>query len=367
MSDDLHIHGVVLPGGEERDLFVRDGSITFDTVNDPTPILEHGYVVPGLVDMHSHLPFNSPAPEGATWEEAARASARVELEAGVLAVRDPGGPTPTDIGPSQGLPRIFTAGRFLAAPGHMFPEHGQVEVMDDRLPDAAEEQLRSGVGWVKVIGDFPIPGKGFEPAFRPETLTEVIRRVHGLGGRAAIHAIMAETVATAVEAGFDSIEHGLMIRPEDAAKMAERGAALIPTMISTPGWLPGVLQQMSVPDDEIRRAADAVERHAATVRAAWEAGVTLLAGTDAGIVSHGLVREEVKLLADAGVPIEEALAAASWGARSFLGLPGIEEGARADLVAFDRDPLEDPGVLATPVLIVLDGTIVYSSAGSAAG
>lgn len=357
MTKDLHIRGVVLPDGVRRDVFVRSGRISFDSSGDARTILDGGYLVPGLVDAHCHLPFNAPAPEGASWEEAARASARLELESGVLVVRDPGGPTPQGLGPTQGFPRTFTAGRFLAAPGHMFPEHGQVEVDDDQLPEAAEEQFRSSGGWVKVIGDFPIPGKGFEPAFRAETLANVAKRVHSLGGRLAVHAIMSETIAAAVDAGFDSIEHGLMIQPEHVAEMARRGTALTPTMISTPVWLPAVLRQMGIPDGEIDKIVTAVEHHAATVRTAWESGVTLLAGTDSGVVPHGLVRDEIRLLAEAGVPIADAVAAGSWKARSFLGLPGIEEGAPADLVAFERDPLEDPSALARPILIVLDGVV----------
>jgi len=358
VSQTLHVRGAVLPDGTERDLFIRDHTFTFEPAGDATTILEHGYLIPGLVDVHSHLPFNSPAPSGASWDDAARGSAKLELDSGVLALRDPGGPTPVGFGPSIGLPRTFTAGRFLAAEGHMFPEHGQIDVTDGRLADAAEEQWRDSGGWVKVIGDFPLPGRGFDLAFQPEALAEVARRVHGLGGRVAIHAIAAETIEAAIEAGFDSIEHGLMLRPDQAERMASRGIALTPTLISTPAWLPGFLQQLDAPDEEVRRTADAVGRHAATVRGAWEAGVTLLAGTDAGVVAHGLVHREVGLLSAAGIPIEQALAAASWRAREFLGLPAIQEGAPADLVAFDRNPLEDPGTLASPRLIVLDGMVM---------
>jgi imidazolonepropionase-like amidohydrolase len=364
MSQTLHVRGAVLPDGTVRDLFIRDHALTFEPGEDATTILDHGYLIPGLVDVHSHLPFNSPAPAGASWDEAARASAKAEIAAGVLALRDPGGPTPPGFGPSIGLPRTFTAGRFLAAEGHMFPEHGQLDVTDDLIADAAVEQWTASGEWVKVIGDFPLPGRGFDLAFHPEALAEVVRRVHDVGGRVAIHAVAADTIEAAIEAGFDSIEHGLMLRPDQAGRMASRGIALVPTLISTPAWLPGFLKQLEVPDEEVRRTAEAVERHAATVRAAWEAGVTVLAGTDAGVVAHGLVHREVALLSDAGIPVEDALAAASWGARAFLGLSSIQEGAPADLVAFERNPLEDPSVLASPILIVLDGTVLKVSSGA---
>jgi imidazolonepropionase-like amidohydrolase len=92
--------------------------------------------------------------------------------------------------------------------------------------------------------------------------------------------------------------------------------------------------------------------------AAVEAGLPVLAGTDAGLVPHGLVATEVALLVQAGIDPLVALGAASWTARSWLGLPGIEDGAPADLVAYRDDPRTDPAVLTEPTVVVLDGRIV---------
>jgi imidazolonepropionase-like amidohydrolase len=94
------------------------------------------------------------------------------------------------------------------------------------------------------------------------------------------------------------------------------------------------------------------------IAAAVDAGVTILAGTDAGAVPHGEIREEIALLHEAGVPAEVALAAGSWTARSFLGVPGIEEGAPADLVAYREDPRPDLGVLQKPALRMLGGRLI---------
>jgi imidazolonepropionase-like amidohydrolase len=95
------------------------------------------------------------------------------------------------------------------------------------------------------------------------------------------------------------------------------------------------------------------------VRAAFEAGVPVFAGTDAGGgIEHGRIAEEVRALAAAGLPAESALGAASWAARSWLGLPCIEEGAPADVVVYDADPRADLDVLARPVLTLLRGRLV---------
>jgi imidazolonepropionase-like amidohydrolase len=102
-------------------------------------------------------------------------------------------------------------------------------------------------------------------------------------------------------------------------------------------------------------------RHPGLVRAAYEAGVTVLAGTNSlgGAGSpHSLVAEEVRRLARAGMPAEAALGAGSWTARRWLGLPGLEEGAPADVVAYPTDPRRDLAVLDEPSRIMLRGRIV---------
>ncbi len=201
---------------------------------------------------------------------------------------------------------------------------------------------------MKVIGDWRVDDERV-PTFDPATLAGLVRRVHDAGGRVAIHAILAETVEMAVAAGCDSIEHGTFAAETMVAAIADRGIALTPTIgaVTSP-----------VPDDAApathewaRAMGQSIRR---VVRDAWEAGVVLLAGSDIAI-AHGEIRREIELLAACGLPAEAALAAGSWAARAFLGLPGIEEGAPADVVAYARDPREDLFVLAEPVAIVLDG------------
>ena len=85
----------------------------------------------------------------------------------------------------------------------------------------------------------------------------------------------------------------------------------------------------------------------------------MFAGTDAGGgIEHGLIVDEIRALAAAGLPAEAALAAASWGARDWLGLACIEEGAPADLVVYDADPRADLDALARPALMLLRGNVV---------
>jgi len=92
------------------------------------------------------------------------------------------------------------------------------------------------------------------------------------------------------------------------------------------------------------------------VRAAYEAGIPIYVGTDAGgTLPHGLVAREVEELVSAGLPPAAAVSAACWAAREWLGRPGLTEGESADLVVYDADPRLDVAVLAHPRLVVLRG------------
>ena len=101
------------------------------------------------------------------------------------------------------------------------------------------------------------------------------------------------------------------------------------------------------------------ERRYDTVRAAYDAGIPVYAGTDAGgSLAHGLVAGEVAELVTAGIPPIEALSAATWAARTWLGRPALDEGAPADLVVYETDPRADVRVLAAPRRVVLNGRVV---------
>ena len=349
-----HIRGHVLPEGDIRDLYVADGRISFEPVAGAETIVEAGYIVPGLVDTHAHLALASPG-EG-DLPDLMEASARAHLDAGVLLVRDPGGPGHDGVtfGPARGLPRVINAGRFLAPHGGYFPGLAR-EIDPDALADAAEEEATASGAWAKVIGDFVGPDGHFSANFELRQLRAASQRVHELGARITMHAMTADAIGQAIDAGFDGIEHGTEATPELAEAMAEHGMAWVPTLD-----IEDALQETVrvIAPGEIGRWVVAVDRLRASVRHAARIGVRILAGTDAGMVPHGRIRDEVRRLVEVGVPAEQALGAASWDARAYLGLPGIEAGAPADLVIFERDPRAEVDSLPAAALCLLDGRLV---------
>jgi imidazolonepropionase-like amidohydrolase len=159
----------------------------------------------------------------------------------------------------------------------------------------------------------------------------------------------------------DSVEHGTGLGDDDIAEMARRGTALVPTMINVARFEEhAVLADARFPRYAAHMRA-LRDRFPSVVASAYQAGVPIYVGTDAGGgISHGQVpRELLALHRDAGMSPVDVLAAASWRAREWLGFPGLTEGGFADLVVYDRDPRVDLSVVAEPSLIVLRGRVVF--------
>ena len=157
---------------------------------------------------------------------------------------------------------------------------------------------------------------------------------------------MGRIVGDVLATGLDSVEHANWATEADVAEMARRGTAWTPTLTTVLGHVEPIAAHVP-PAGELL----ALQRR--TLPLAAGLGVTLLAGTDEE--PHGSLAGEVAALVRFGVPPAAALAAATTGARRFLGLPGLEEGAPADLVTFAGDPRADPGVLAAPVAVLAGG------------
>ncbi len=217
------------------------------------------------------------------------------------------------------------------------------------LAVAAEQAARTG--WAKLIGDW---GPG-DPPIPAAVMAAVVQAVHAVGGRVAVHLNYAESCAAAVAAGVDSLEHGMGLDADLLPQMAAQGSALTPTL--------SVIQSIAAaagdaPDSpRMRLFVDGVARHGQRAAQAVEAGVTVLAGTDSR--PHGRISDEIRALAQAGVPAHDAIGAASWSARSYLGLAGLEPGAPADAVIYDTDPRADLAQLTWPRAVIIRGKVVY--------
>ncbi len=339
-------------GGREAELFVDGPRFVDGPLPGAQALVDGGFLVPGLVDAHCHVGIG---PHGAVPLDEAAVQAQTDRHAGTLLIRDCG--SPVDTRPLQDradLPEIVRAGRHLGRPKRYIPGLG-VELDDPALlPDAVREQARAGDGWVKLVGDWIDREVGdLAPLWPDDVLAAAIDAAHVEGARVTAHVFGTDALPGLIGAGIDCIEHGTGLTDDLIDEMARRGTALVPTLINIenfPGIADGAHRFPSY-------AAHMRELYAGArdvVRRAVEAGVGVYAGTDAGGgIRHGRIADEVAALHAAGVP--DALGAASWRARAWLGRPGVAPGAPADLIAYRDDPRADPGALRHPELVLLRG------------
>jgi imidazolonepropionase-like amidohydrolase len=355
-----HVRGVVLPDDEVRDLWLVGDRVTFERVPGAETIADGGFVLPGLIDAHCHIGIaRGGAPITSTGQ--ARELAFTDRDAGVLAIRDAGSPYPyPELDDDPELPRLARAGRHIAPPKRYLRDIG-VEVGAAEVAATVGEQARAGNGWVKLVGDWIDRGVGdLAPAWDADTLTAAVHAAHAAGVRAAVHTFSESAVEIMVRAGVDSVEHGTGLSLDLVNEMARRGTALVPTMINIETF-GGIAEQARARFPGYADHMIALrDRFPEVVRAAYEAGVPIYVGTDAGGgIDHGLAAEEMLLLHErAGMSTLDVLAAASWRGREWLGFPGLVEGGLADLVVYPTDPRADLGVVRTPGRIVLRGRVV---------
>ncbi|HEX2417988.1 MAG TPA: amidohydrolase family protein [Micromonosporaceae bacterium] len=356
----LHVRGVVLPEDRTRDIYLVGDRVTFEPVSGAETIADSGYVLPGLVDAHCHIGIaHGEKPVGSVAE--AKELALVNRDAGVLALRDAGSPFPyPQLDDDQQMPRLARAGRHLAPP----KKHLRgipLECAADQVVAATAEQAKAGNGWVKLVADWLDRGaKDLAPCYDEATTRAVIETAHAAGSRIAAHTFDEETVAMLVRAGVDSVEHGTGMSPDVVDEMARRGTVLVPTMINIARF-PDIAVQADPKFPGYAEHMRTLHRRFPTVvRAAYEAGVPIRVGTDAGgSIGHGVIAEEMLLLhQQIGMSAADILEAASWGAREWLGFPGLVEGGLADLVIYPEDPRQDLRVVREPSQIVLRGQVV---------
>ncbi|HEX5348213.1 MAG TPA: amidohydrolase family protein [Pseudonocardiaceae bacterium] len=353
----MHLRGVLLPAGEPGDLWVANGVVCAEPVSDAVTVSDGGYVLPGLVDAHCHVGLGARGP--ATLADAAEQAA-TDRDAGTLLIRDCG--TPIDSRPLQArddLPRIIRAGRHLARPKRYIPTIG-VELDDPALlPQAVQEQAAAGDGWVKLVGDWIDRESGeLAPLWPDHVLVEAVAAAHAAGARVTAHVFGADALPGLIAAGIDCIEHGTGLSAETITEMAARGTALVPTLINIETF-PAIAQRAG---KYPRYAAQIRALHARvqdTIGAAVEAGISIYAGSDAGGgIRHGRLVDEIAALRTVGLTGTQALAAASWAARDWLGVPGLVPGAPADLLVTRTDPRLGPDALRNPTLLMLRGRVL---------
>lgn len=356
----IHLTGPVIAGDgiEHPEAWVSGGRIWLRRPEGEVAETLPGWVIPGLVDVHCHIGLGA---EGAVSRDEAVAQAEADRDSGVLLVRDAGSPSDTSwVHDRDDLPRLIRSGRHLARPKRYLRYFARE--LDDvaLLPEAVAQEAASGDGWVKLVGDWIDRDLGAEADLRPlwprEILIDAVAAAHDAGARVTVHTFSTELVDDLFDAGVDGIEHGTGMTPDHMAEAARRGVPVTPTLLQVNHFRDFAAQAAARYPRFAERMRTMYGRRRDQIRAFHSSGVPLLMGSDAGgTITHGSLPRELTEIAQAGVPVIDVVASASWRARDFLGVPGIEDGASADVVVYSGDPRLDIGQLARPTSVILRG------------
>ena len=361
----IHVRGLGLPDEQPVEWWIVDepsgekpgrrGVLSAEPVSGAVTVFDGGWILPGLVDAHCHVGLGDHGPLDNL--DDCIAQAEVERDAGALLLRDAGSPMDTrSLAERDDLPEIIRAGRHLARPKR-YQRGFAIELEDESaLPEAVVEQARFGDGWVKLVGDWIDREVGdLAPLWSDDVLKAAIDAAHANGARVTAHVFSEDALPGLIKAGIDCIEHGTGLTDDTIDLMVEHGTALVPTLINVANF-PGIADGAEKYPKYARHMRDLYEKSFSRIAAAREAGIPIYAGTDAGsMVAHGRIADEIDALTDIGMTPTEALGAACWSAREWLGRPNIEHGAPADLVCYRDDPRRGAAVLNRPDLVILRG------------
>ncbi|MCK0127425.1 amidohydrolase family protein [Erythrobacter sp. F6033] len=378
-------------------IMIEDGKVvsisttTTDFEADVVIDLSDKTVLPGLIDLHTHL---SGDPSGEFWRAAtnppewytliAAKNARITALAGFTTVRDLGSRTDqvtqslrraTESGVVAG-PRIVTSARTIAIVGGHGDTNGFNKHVNDAIgsdfactgPVECSEKVRTaskyGADLIKITatgGVLSQQGRGLEAHFTDEEMKSIVDTAETLGLKVAAHAHGARGIEAAARAGVHTIEHGTYIDEAAARAMNANGTTLVPTLMAFEGIKKNLGKGFYTPvvEDKIR----AVATFAGTiVERAIEYDVKVAFGTDAGVFPHGENAGEFALMKAGGMSDRQALASATTVAAEILGMENeigrIAPGFSADLIAVDSNPLADVTVLEDVDFVMVRGRVI---------
>jgi len=372
---------------------IEDGFI--NPKNDKIELidLKTKVLLPGLIDFHVHMESESGGKEryinrfqDSKADVAFKSTvvAKKTLLAGFTTVRDVGGSgvnialrNAIDKGIVDG-PRIFTSGKTIATTGgHGDPTNGyRADLVEDPGPEdgvvnsisdarkAVRYRYKNGADLIKITatgGVMSMAKNGQNPQFTEEVIRAIVNTANDYGMHVAAHAHGDEGMYRAVKAGVKTIEHGSIMQVRTMKLMREKNTYLVPTisagehvakMAAIPGYYPEII---------IPKALEVGVQNKASTKRAYEMGVPISFGTDAGVFPHGDNAGEFIYWKEIGIPAEYSLKAATitnaklLNMENFLGQ--IKKGFLADIIATNESPTKDISTLKNIVFVMKDGKV----------
>ena len=347
-------------------------------------------VLPGLIDVHTHLtmttnfdPFHEVTSTPAKEAINGVVNAHTTLMAGFTSVRNVGASGFVDVDLRDAInsgqvvgPHMLVSGPAMGITGgHCddnllpFQYHSVGDGVADGIAQVqhkVRENIKYGADLIKICATGGVLSRGDDPQASQYTLEEmqaIVADAHRLGRKVAAHAHGAQGILWASEAGVDSIEHGSYIDDAAIAEMKKRGTYLVPT-VYLEDWL---VEHGQLPAFYHQKMLDVSSVAKQNIKHAMQAGVKVALGTDAAVYPHGLNAHELDVYVNQlGMAPLAALQAATINAADLMGWSSkvgtLESGKWADLIAVEKNPLDDVRVL-QDIKFVMKAGVVYKENG----
>jgi len=370
---------------------IAPSSSTSPQSGDEVIDLANMTVLPGLMDVHTHLTMN---PDFDPFREVTSTSAkeaingvvnaRKTLMAGFTTVRNVGAGGFVDVDLRDAVnsgqlagPHMLVSGPAMGITGGHCDDNllpFQYHEVSDGVADGiaqvqhkVRENIKYGADLIKICATGGVLSKGDDPQASQYTLEEIqaiVADAHRLGRKVAAHAHGAQGILWASEAGVDSIEHGSYIDDAAIAMMKKHGTYLVPTVYLEDwqiqnGHLPAFYHQKMVDVSAVAKQ---------NIKHAMQSGVKIALGTDSAVYPHGLNAHELDVYVNQlGMAPLAALQTATINAADLLGWTAktgtLEPGKWADIIAVEKNPLDDIRTLQN-VSFVMKSGVVYKQNGS---
>lgn len=336
------------------------------------------FVMPGLIDSHLHL-----AHGGVDAREKADRDPQVALRmyhnglknlmAGVTTQRDCGAKNHIDVSYRESLalglingPRTLICGQpIIATGGHCTYMGRQIDGKDE-ASKAVREQLQQRVDFIKlmVTGGISTPtGYPTTPQMTQEEIEACVKIAHNNDKMVAVHAEGGIGIDWCLDAGIDTLEHGIYMTDTQIERIVKLNTWYTPTLYAINAIAnEGAVQEVPMTQMMIDKCAAAFEQHAISFKKAYAAGVRMAVGTD---YKHGMIGEEMLLMSKCGMPNNEVLQCATLNASKMLRLDNkigsIEKGKIADIVILKGNPIEDINAGKTISMVIQSGSPVVKN------
>jgi imidazolonepropionase-like amidohydrolase len=376
----------------EGNKIISVGSKTLISANATVIDLGDATILPGLIDCHTHLTWQA----GNYWEDKFKRTpidraieaplyAKKTLLAGFTTCRDVGSNEYVDVSLRNAIakeiiegPRLFVATHSLTATGGHGDNGGVSPYIEfhtkNGVVDGAEEAVKKvrenfkyGADLIKIHATAGVLSEeetvGAQQ-FSLEEMKSIVDEAARHGKKVAAHAHGTEGIKAAIRAGVASIEHSSMLDDEALKMMKERGTYYVPTLY-VGEMLINDGAKLQLPEKLLNKAKYIVPKMRESFRKAFQAGINIAFGTDAGVFPHGDNAKEFSIMVKEGMTPLQAIVCATSSAAKLIGIEKvtgtIEAGKFADIIAVRGNPLDTISVLENVSFVMKEGKIVKNN------